>query len=43
MNRAAGGGVHSAPGGPLFIAIFKNSAYQKGIFAICSLRMLLGH
>ena len=26
-----------------FIAIFKNSAYQNGIFAICSLRMLLVH
>ncbi len=26
-----------------FIAIFKNSADQNGIFAICSLRMLLGH
>ena len=26
-----------------FIAIFKNSACQNGIFAICSLRMLLGH
>ena len=25
------------------IAIFKNSAYQNGIFAICSLRMLLVH
>jgi len=25
------------------IAIFKNSACQNGIFAICSLRMLLGH
>ena len=25
------------------IAIFKNSAYQTGIFAICSLRMLLVH
>ena len=27
----------------LFIAIFKNSANQNGIFAICSLRMLLVH
>ena len=26
-----------------FIAIFKNSAYQNSIFAICSLRMLLVH
>jgi len=26
-----------------FIAIFKNSANQNGIFAICSLRMLLVH
>ncbi len=26
-----------------FIAIFKNSAYQNGLFAICSLRMLLVH
>ena len=26
-----------------FIAIFKNSAYRNGIFAICSLRMLLVH
>ena len=26
-----------------FIAIFKNSAYQNGRFAICSLRMLLVH
>ena len=25
------------------IAIFINSAYQNGIFAICSLRMLLMH
>ena len=25
------------------IAIFKNSAYRNGIFAICSLRMLLVH
>ena len=25
------------------IAIFKNSAYQNGLFAICSLRMLLVH
>ena len=29
--------------GRAFIAIFKNSACQNGIFAICSLRMLLGH
>ena len=41
-------GVPQAPEGFLvvslfFIAIFKNSAYQNGIFAICSLRMLLGH
>ena len=28
---------------PSPIAIFKNSAYQNGIFAICSLRMLLVH
>jgi hypothetical protein len=27
----------------IFIAIFKNSANQNGIFAICSLRMLLVH
>ena len=27
----------------IFIAIFKNSAYQNSIFAICSLRMLLVH
>ena len=27
----------------LSIAIFKNSANQNGIFAICSLRMLLVH
>lgn len=26
-----------------FIAIFKNSANQNGIFAICSLRLLLVH
>lgn len=26
-----------------FIAIFKNSTNQNGIFAICSLRMLLVH
>ena len=25
------------------IAIFKNSAYQDGLFAICSLRLLLVH
>ena len=30
-------------GSLLFIAIFKNSANQNGIFAICSLRMLLVH
>ena len=29
--------------GFVFIAIFKNSANQNGIFAICSLRMLLVH
>lgn len=29
--------------GRAFIAIYKNSACQNGIFAICSLRMLLGH
>ena len=29
--------------GPFFIAIFKNSAYRNGIFAICSLRMLFVH
>ena len=29
--------------GRVFIAIFKNSACQTNIFAICSLRMLLGH
>ena len=29
--------------GSVFIAIFKNSACQNGIFAICGLRMLLGH
>ena len=29
--------------GTAFIAIFKNSAYQNSIFAICSLRMLLVH
>ncbi len=27
----------------LLIAIFKNSAGQNGIFAICSLRLLLVH
>ena len=28
---------------PAIIAIFKNGANQNGIFAICSLRMLLVH
>lgn len=29
--------------GSLFIVFFKNSAYQNGIVAICSLRMGLVH
>ena len=29
--------------GASFIAIFKNSADQNGIFAICSLQLLLVH
>ena len=35
--------VLCTPSAVPFIAIFKNSAYQNGIFAICSLRMLLVH
>jgi len=33
----------ASPLDKFFIAIFKNSANQNGIFAICSLRMLLVH
>ena len=32
--------IHDIPPFP-FIAIFKNSAYRNGIFAVCSLQMLL--
>ncbi|MFQ8834548.1 MAG: hypothetical protein ACLR8G_02445 [Faecalibacterium prausnitzii] len=47
--RLAAGAARAGPlfmeknGEISFIAIFKNSAHRNGIFAICSLRMLLGH
>ena len=42
-DALAGQQLDGFPDGAAFIAIFKNSAYQNSIFAICSLRMLLVH
>ena len=42
-DALAGQQLDGFPDGTAFIAIFKNSAYQNSIFAICSLRMLLVH